>query len=244
MSSIGIDIGSRAVKLVEVEEGTILDRQVVPNSHDPIVVCQELLAGRSPSRIVATGYGRHLLARYFGCEVLTEIRAAAIGTRFLLPQCRTILDIGGQDTKAIALDPTGSVAKFEMNDRCAAGTGKFLEMMATALTLSLEDFIDAALKAKSASKVSAMCAVFAESEVVSLVARGEPRPDLALGIHESIATRSLSLVRRLHTSGPLAFIGGVARNRCLVEVLGRHLGEPVTVPIHPQFVNALGAALM
>lgn len=244
MSSIGIDVGSRAVKLVEVEAGTILDRRVVPNSHDPVEVCRELLAERKPERIVATGYGRHLLARYVPCQVLTEIRAAAIGTRFLLPQCRQILDIGGQDTKAILLDAAGNVAKFEMNDRCAAGTGKFLEMMATALTLSLEEFIEAGLKATSASKVSAMCAVFAESEVVSLVARGEPRSDLALGIHDSIALRSLSLVRGLRDSGPVAFIGGVARNRCLVEVLGRHLGHSVTVPPHPQFVNALGAALM
>lgn len=243
MGSIGIDIGSRSVKLVELREGAVARMEVVPNSHDPVAVCQKLLSASAGQQVVATGYGRHLLERYTGCQVLTEIRAASIGVRCLVPGCRTILDIGGQDTKAIALSPDGTIAKFEMNDRCAAGTGKFLELMATALSYTLDDFIRAALDAGHASRISAMCAVFAESEVVSMVARGVPREELALGIHDSVASRSLALLGRLQLQDPIAFIGGGALNAALTGSLSTHLGRPIQVPSNPQFVTALGAAL-
>ena len=131
-----------------------------------------LIDGVKYDTIVATGYGRHLLKGHLDCPVISEIRAFALGAKAISPACRVILDIGGQDTKAICLNETGEMSKFEMNDKCAAGTGRFLEIMANALGYSLEEFSNAALSAERAEKINSMCTVFAESEVISLTAQG------------------------------------------------------------------------
>ena len=195
MRYAGIDIGSRAIKLVLLEDGEILRTRIADTTFNPLSVCKELLEGLDRDRIIATGYGRHLFAKHWNCEVITEIKAAAMGARALLPTCRTIIDVGGQDTKAIALTAEGKLHKFTMNDRCAAGTGRSLEVMAVALSFSREEFAKVALSAVRAEKLSSMCTVFAESEVISLVARGSARQEIALGIHQAIATRILSLVK-------------------------------------------------
>ncbi|MDZ7264639.1 MAG: 3-hydroxyacyl-ACP dehydratase, partial [candidate division KSB1 bacterium] len=148
MKSAGIDIGSRTVKLVVLEDGKITHIRKGENSFDPLKVCAEFLQGVDYDVITATGYGRHLFSQHYPCEVISEIKAFASGARHLFPNCRTILDIGGQDTKAISLAVDGKLLKFEMNDKCAAGTGRFLEIMAMALGYSLTDFGQAACQAK------------------------------------------------------------------------------------------------
>ncbi|MCL5807354.1 MAG: acyl-CoA dehydratase activase [Deltaproteobacteria bacterium] len=243
MRVAGIDIGSRTVKLIVVEEGNVVVAKKRINSHDPLVTTRELLRDVPYDRAVATGYGRHLLKRYLNCDVISEIRAFALGAKALIPSCRTILDIGGQDTKAISLNEAGDMIKFEMNDKCAAGTGRFLEVMATALGFSLEDFATAALSAARAEKINSMCTVFAESEVVSLVAQGARRNEVALGIHGSIVGRSIALLNRVGVRGDIVFAGGVALNRCVRQLIESRIGVPVVVPADPQTIGALGSAL-
>jgi len=243
MRIIGLDIGSRTVKRVTVEEGEVIDHLVVPNNHDPLAVCDELLSGQSPDRVVATGYGRHLFAEQRGAATLTEIRAVALGARSVCPEARTLLDIGGQDTKVIALDSRGGVAKFEMNDRCAAGTGRFLEVMATALSFPMSEFVLASREATGSRTINAMCTVFAESEVISATARGADRAELARGLHEAVARRAVAMLRRVPLEDDIVFCGGGALNACLQELVAEALGREIRLPPDPQIVAALGAAL-
>ncbi len=244
MRNAGIDIGSRAIKIVLMEEGRILRRAVADTSSNPLAVCRELLEGTAADSLVVTGYGRHLFKeRRPEAEVISEIKAAALGGRALVPACRGIIDIGGQDTKAISLDDRGRPAKFAMNDRCAAGTGQFLEMMATALAYTREEFAAAAGRASRAERLSSMCTVFSQSEVVSLIARGAAREEIALGIHQSIADRTAALAGGIPLRNPVLFTGGGARNGLLAALLGRALGRSLTVPEDPQTVAALGCAL-
>jgi len=243
MRVIGIDIGSRTVKRVTVDHGEVLDHKVVPTTHDPLSVCDELLARERADRVVATGYGRHLFAKHRGAETLTEIRAAALGARRLRPGTRTLLDIGGQDTKVVALDADGSVVKFEMNDRCAAGTGRFLEVMATALSYPMAEFVRAGRAAPASRSINAMCTVFAESEVISATARGVDRAELARGLHDAVLRRAAAMLRRLPLEDEIVFCGGGALNACLHELLTGMLDREVHVPSQPQIVAALGAAI-
>jgi len=140
MRTAGIDIGSRTIKLVVVDKGSIINSLMAETTHDPLDQCKTLMARTSYDRILATGYGRHFFETHYNVSTITEIKAFARGAKMIFPDCRTILDIGGQDTKAIALDERGNVSKFEMNDRCAAGTGMFLEVIARALGYDLEGF--------------------------------------------------------------------------------------------------------
>jgi (R)-2-hydroxyacyl-CoA dehydratese activating ATPase len=155
-----------------------------------------------------------------------------------------VIDIGGQDSKVILLgNGSGAFADFEMNDRCAAGTGRFLEVMARLLGFGIEEFGQAACEAGEMITLSSMCTVFAESEVISLLAAGRDRKSIALGLHRSIADRVYPLAARFDTSGEVVMAGGVALNPCLVGLLSEKLGRPVAVPEHPQIVTAVGAAL-
>jgi predicted CoA-substrate-specific enzyme activase len=243
MLSAGIDIGSRTVKLVAVNDGKITVVRKADNSFDPVAVGRELLEGIKYDRLTATGYGRHIFRQQFDCMVISEIKAFAAGARAVFPDCQAILDIGGQDTKVSYLSKDGRVMKFEMNDRCAAGTGRFLEIMASAMNYKIEDFGEAALHAETAAKISSMCTVFAESEVISLLNGGARRESVALGIHEAITRRVLSMLGRLPASDSLVFTGGVARNKCIGQLMAKSLKLPVLVPEEPQVVGALGAAL-
>ncbi len=243
MRVIGLDIGSRTVKRVVTEDGKMLDWVVVPNSHEPLAVCDALLSGEDGDRVVATGYGRRLFAGHRDSDTVTEIRAAAIGTREVRPTARTLLDIGGQDTKVIALADNGAVAKFEMNDRCAAGTGRFLEVMATALGYSMDEFVDAGRSAPSSASINAMCTVFAESEVISATARGADRAALARGLHEAVVQRAAAMLRRIRIEDEVVFVGGGALNACLRELVAAAIGRDVHVPPEAQVLAAYGAAL-
>lgn len=243
---IGLDVGSRSIELVLLEDGEVVRQAKLPTTFDPLAQCQRLLEGQPPVRIVATGYGRKLVVehlKHHRVTAITEIQAYALGAHHLCPGVRTMLDIGGQDTKAISLSESGKVVKFEMNDRCAAGTGKFLEFMATALQVPLEDFGGFALAADKRIQINSMCTVFAESEATSLMARGEKPANIALGLHLAIVQRTLAMMRRVGVVKPVLFAGGVAHNPCVHALLEEHLGLPVIVPDQPDLVGALGAAL-
>ena len=244
MKTAGIDIGSRTIKLVTVEGKEILHSSSADTTHDPLEQCKRLMAQTSFDRILATGYGRHFFETHFDVPTVTEIKAFARGAKAIFPDCRTILDIGGQDTKAIALDERGNVSKFEMNDRCAAGTGMFLEIIAKTLGYDLEEFGKEALKAQGNIQINSMCTVFAQSEVTSLLARRQKREDIARGIHMAILNRTLSLLKRVSTTPDIVFAGGVAKNPCLKYLLGDALGCEVKVPEDPQMVGAYGAAMI
>ncbi|MFA5180473.1 MAG: acyl-CoA dehydratase activase [Syntrophales bacterium] len=244
MTTLGLDIGSRTIKLVVWENGFIALTRKALTSYDPLAVCREILSDAPEGPLVATGYGRHLLKEYLRCETISEIKAFAVGARMIFPSCRTILDIGGQDTKAISLTEDGRIDKFHMNDKCAAGTGRFLEIMATALGLSLSDFMTEALAAETSHPINSMCTVFAESEVISTIARGIARPAIALGIHQAIAARAVSLLERVAIAEDILFAGGVALNRCMQKEIENKLGRKVHAPPDPQIIGALGCALL
>ncbi len=244
MKTAGIDIGSRTIKLVVVEGKEIFAHMITDTSHDPLEQCKRLMAQADFERILATGYGRHFFETHFDVPTVTEIKAFARGAKALFPTCRTILDIGGQDTKAIALEERGNVSKFEMNDRCAAGTGMFLEVIAGTLGYDLEAFGKEALDAQGNIQVNSMCTVFAQSEVTSLLARRQKREEIARGIHVAILNRTLSLLKRVSTAPDIVFAGGVAKNPCLKRLLGEALGCEVKAPEDPQLVGAYGAAMI
>lgn len=231
------------------EQTVALALEVRPDNHrdtgsDPLAVCRRLLEGVTYDPITATGCGRKLFQEHWpGAETITEIKAVARGGRSLVPTCRTLVDIGGQDTKAISLDPGGKVQKFVMNDRCAAGTGQFLEMMATALAYTRDEFVAAAERASRGESLSSLCSVFAQSEVVSLIARGAPKEEIALGVHQAIANRTKALAGGVPLEGTILFTGGCARNPCLCRLLEKALGVALQVPPEPQTIAALGCAL-
>ena len=245
MLTAGLDIGSRTIALVEWNGSRITREEVVFTGTDPLKNSRALLGDRHYDKLIATGYGRHLAAeRALADGVITEIKAYAIGAHHLYPDVQTVLDIGGQDSKIITVRPDGGVVKFEMNDRCAAGTGRFLENMASALGLSVDEIGPHALAAEgNGIPLSSMCTVFAESEVVSLIGRGENSCRVALGIHEAIVSRIGAMVRRIGLSPRFVFAGGVAFNPCMQQLLAKDLGVVVTVPQSPQTVGALGTAI-
>lgn len=239
---LGIDLGSRTIKLAVLRDGNLVESRVVESTYEPHRQAQEMLGQYAGLPVVATGYGRHLAHKHFARSVITEIRAHALGARHLVPECRTILDVGGQDSKVISLDAAGKVQQFQMNDKCAAGTGRFLEMMAATLGYSLGEFAGAAASGQ-AVPISSMCAVFAESEVVSLKNRGTPPEHIAHAVHLAVVDRLAAMLERVGVHGELVFSGGVANNAFLVAALERRLGQSVTVPPCPDVVGAIGAAL-
>jgi (R)-2-hydroxyacyl-CoA dehydratese activating ATPase len=241
----GIDIGSRTIKLIVLDHqhDRVIASRKVETTFNPLEQSRRVLSEAPMGRLIATGYGRKLAQDNFQAETITEIQAHALGARSLFPACTSILDIGGQDTKAIALDERGRVRKFEMNDRCAAGTGKFLEFMATSFQLPIEEFGDFALQGTSGLTINSMCTVFAETEATSLMARGHKPEDIALALHLSVVKRSLSMLRRVTSNRNLVFSGGVGRNRCVTKLIEREIGSSLLVPEDPDMVGALGAAL-
>jgi predicted CoA-substrate-specific enzyme activase len=243
MRVAGLDIGSRTIALVEISDGLPAPPRIVDTGPVPEDRALRLLGDGGHDRVVTTGYGRHLPLGDRPAGVISEIRAHAAGGRELFRDCRSIIDVGGQDVKAISLAPDGSVIRFEMNDRCAAGTGRFLENMARALEYTVEEFGDLALSAQSSVRINSLCTVFAESEAVSLLGRGAPAASVALALHEAAAQRVAALARRAGCQPPVVFCGGGALNRSLVALVQEALGADLLLPRHPQGVGALGAAL-
>jgi predicted CoA-substrate-specific enzyme activase len=246
----GVDIGSTTAKGVVIADGKIVGKSLSPVGVElakdaertlEIALREAGLERRDLSCITGTGYGRFKVT--FGQRIVTEIGCHARGANFLFPGTRVVLDIGGQDTKAIRVGPHGEVVDFAMNDKCAAGTGRFLEVCAGTLGYDISEIGALALQARFPVKVTSTCTVFAESEVTSQVARGKDPKDILAGLHVSIVNRSLSLLQRVGVTPELTFTGGVSRNESMVQTLGRRIGMPINVSPLSQYIGAIGAAL-
>ncbi|WP_339137911.1 MAG: acyl-CoA dehydratase activase [Candidatus Electrothrix sp. GW3-4] len=241
---IGVDLGSRTVKMAVWDGERLLEHRIIESGFEPHRQAEKMLAAFRADKVVATGYGRHLAAEYFADQVITEIKAHALGIGHHLPDCTTIVDVGGQDSKVITLNAQGKVANFQMNDKCAAGTGRFLEIMAASLAYPLAEFGQAALAGEQEVQINSMCTVFAESEVISMKNRGVPREQIARAVHSSVVTRLIAMLSRTGYGEAVAFSGGVANNLCMVQMLQERLGDTqVLVPEFPDITGALGAAL-
>jgi predicted CoA-substrate-specific enzyme activase len=239
----GIDIGSRTIKLLVAENGAFSRLHVVDTGHDPLKASKKLIDSHDVDVVVATGYGRYLAKQHFAANVMTEIKAYALGANYLFPECRTVIDVGGQDSKVIRVDGNGRFDDFEMNDKCAAGTGRFLEVMAKTLGFDIGEFGTEALKAENPARISSTCTVFSESEAVSLLANGEDCRDVALGVHQAIITRLASMVNKVGLREDVVFAGGVAKNPCMASLLEKRIGAKLFIPKEPQMLGALGAVL-
>lgn len=243
--SAGIDIGSSTIKFVVLEDGRIKRWEVVQATSRPLLVAKSLLDSvGNDIPVFATGYGRDLLDADRAIPTISEIKAHSLGARFLFPYCRSIIDIGGQDVKVISLDSNGKLIRFEMNDRCAAGTGKFLEVMSQRLGFSLENFGDAALRGKAGIKINSLCTVFAESEVTGLLNRGIDHFDISRALHLSVVNRIQSMFSRIDASGPTAVTGGGAKNSALVALLRDNLQVDTFSSEYSQIAGAIGCAIV
>jgi predicted CoA-substrate-specific enzyme activase len=245
----GVDIGSTMTKVV-IMNGEILASVIGPTGpeHRKLAnrVMEEALAKAKLSfdaitYVVATGYGRINVP--FADKQITEISCHARGVSYLLPGVKTVIDIGGQDSKAIKLQD-GRAVDFVMNDKCAAGTGRFLEVTAEGLGVKLEDMGKLSLKAKTRVEIGSTCTVFAAQEMVSKLSEGVPLPDIIAGLHEAIASRIYGMARRLKIEREVALTGGGAKNIGLVKALEAKLGYPVLLPPEPLLTGAIGAALL
>lgn len=247
----GVDVGSTQTKAVILSE----DRQIVAraliNTGANVSMAAERAfkqaasaAGVPPEGIayvVGTGYGRYKVN--FGNAQITEISCHARGANFLFPQTRTVIDMGGQDAKGIRVGEQGDVKDFVMNDKCAAGTGRFLSNAAETVGLSLDQIGPISLEATKPVRLSTVCAVFVESDIMSYLAEGKTVPDILGGVHSAIAARTVALVRRVGIEPEVAFTGGVSRNIGMVKALEEKLGLPVNVCDDSHFIGAIGAAI-
>lgn len=251
MITAGIDVGSITTKCAVVKEGRLLDTCIIPTGYNVGKAAASVFSAllnrlnlepESIEKIVSTGYGRNRVAN--ANKAVTEITCHAAGVHFMHPESRSIIDIGGQDSKAITIDAGGRVTDFIMNDKCAAGTGRFLEVMARALEVDLDAFGDVALKSEGAAQITSLCTVFAESEVIALLSQGEPRSRIIAGIHESIASRVVAMGNQVGLSPPVIMTGGVANNSGVVRAIQNKINTPVKVAEYAQANGAIGAALI
>jgi predicted CoA-substrate-specific enzyme activase len=254
MLTAGIDIGAATAKAVILGDGEILGYAVKPVGYDIKLVadeiCNEALrrAGLSIyikdlDYIVSTGYARESIE--FVNKTTTEIICHAKGAHFIIPSTRFIIDMGGQDSKAIEVDPEGNIINFAMNDKCAAGTGRFLEVMSHILQVeSMDEMGPLALQSKEPCRISSTCTVFAETEVVVLRARGKDRRDLIAGVHKAVASRVAAMATNLICRPDAVFTGGVAKNTGVKKYLEKEFKRKFLVPDEPQIIGALGAALI
>ena len=248
----GVDSGSTSTDAAVLDtEGHLLGSSILPTGAGASVGAEKALeqalaqAGlrrEELGALVTTGYGRETIG--LPGDSVTEITCHAKGAHFLHPETRTVIDIGGQDSKVIRIDAEGSVVNFIMNDKCAAGTGRFLDMMARTLELTLPEMSELGLQWKNDVVISSMCTVFAESEVVSLVAQNTPAADIIHGLNKAVAGKTVALVKRLGGEAGYSMTGGVAQNRGVVRALEEKLGAPVYVPEAAQLCGAIGAALI
>ena len=248
--AIGVDAGSTTCKVVAVDA----DSRIVAWRLEPALALIEeqakslvddvsAKAGASVApTVVATGYGRKLVAN--AARSVTEITCHATGVFKEFKRPGTLVDIGGQDSKVIVIGPEGRVIDFVMNDKCAAGTGRFLEHAAARLGVSLESMSERALAAETEETISSTCTVFAESEIISLIAHGASVDAIMRGLHRSLISRVVAMVSSVGLRPPLMLSGGVAKNAALCKMLGESLGEPVSLPSEPQLMGAYGAALL
>jgi predicted CoA-substrate-specific enzyme activase len=247
----GVDVGAATAKTVIMADGKILSYSVIPTG-DSVARAAEKVTRAALEQaalsmpdlgfVISTGYGRNGVA--FANKAVTEIICHAKGVNFLIPTARTVIDIGGQDSKVIGVRENGTVSDFVMNDKCAAGTGRFLEVMAGVLGLAIEEMGLISLTSKEPCSVSSTCTIFAETEMVSLRAEGRTREDLVAGIHRAVASRVAVMGRTVGYREQVVFTGGVAKNIGVKKALEAGIGLPILIPEEPQIVGALGAALL
>jgi (R)-2-hydroxyacyl-CoA dehydratese activating ATPase len=255
MFTCGIDVGSVSAEAVILEKTDNKNRIcafiIAPTGGDSkeaaLSVFNSALskAGLNQQQIesvVATGYGRQNIP--FASKNITEITCHAKGVLDFFPQTRTVIDIGGQDSKVIKLDQDGNPLDFLMNDKCAAGTGRFLEVMSKALDINLENFAEIFRKTKDKVDISSTCTVFAESEIVSLIGHGVDKNKIIKGLIYSITNRIISMVERIGLEEPVCMTGGVAKNLAVIDALSEKLEVKIYVPSEPQITGALGAAIL
>lgn len=246
----GVDVGSTQTKAVVIDaRENIVGRSLIETGAHVVMAAQRAydealkdggVTAGDVGFVVGTGYGRYKVT--FGDAQVTEILCHARGAGRMFPETRTVLDMGGQDTKAIRV-AGGEVLDFSMNDKCSAGTGRFLQSAAAALEIPMPDLGPTALRGERPVEISTTCTVFAESEVLSWLARGKRIEDILLGVHRSIAQRSMALLRRVGIEPEITFTGGVARNPAMVALLEEALGQPLNVSEESHYMGALGAAL-
>lgn len=247
----GVDVGSTQTKAIVLDEDAqIVGRAIIDTGANVVKAAENAyLAALAQSDIneeevgyvIGTGYGRYKVT--FGDTQVTEISCHARGAVHMFPGTHTVLDMGGQDTKAIRVQPNGEVLDFCMNDKCAAGTGRFLQSAAAALDIPLGDLGVVALRADKAVPISTTCTVFAESEVLSWLGKGKKIDEILLGVHRSIGSRSMGLLKRVGIENQVTFTGGVTRNPGMVQVLNDLLGMQMNVSEDSHIMGALGAAL-
>ncbi len=247
----GVDVGSTQTKAVILDDsGRIVARTLITTGANVTRAgesafaraCEEAgLPREAIGYVVGTGYGRYKVT--FGDAQITEITCHARGAHSLFPGTRTVIDMGGQDTKAIRVGPDGSVIDFSMNDKCAAGTGRFLSAAADVTGVGLDEIGPLSLRAQTPVRLTSVCTVFVESDIMSYLAQRKTVEDILGGVHRAIATRTMALVRRVGVEDEITFTGGVSRNVGMVRALEAALGRPVNVSSDGHFVGALGAAL-
>lgn len=247
----GVDVGSTQTKAIIINEAReIVGRSLTDTGANVVMAAEHAFRealGNSDLReeeveyVVGTGYGRYRVT--FGNMQITEISCHGRGAVHMFPGTRTVVDMGGQDTKAIRVSESGEIVDFCMNDKCAAGTGRFLGAASSALDIPLDQLGPTALRGERPVKISTTCTVFAESEVLSWLGKGKKIEDILLGVHKSIAARSAGLLRRVGVEDEVTFTGGVARNVAMIETLNERLGLDVNVSEESHFMGAIGAAL-
>ena len=247
----GVDVGSTQTKAVIVDEnGTIVGRALTDTGANVVQAAQNAfeealdsagLEEREVEYVIGTGYGRYKVT--FGNAQVTEISCHGRGAVHMFPGTRTVVDMGGQDTKAIRVSDDGEIVDFCMNDKCAAGTGRFLGAASSALDIPLDELGPTALRGERPVKISTTCTVFAESEVLSWLGKGKKIQDILLGVHQSIAARSAGLLRRVGIEDQVTFTGGVAKNTAMISTLEDRLGLKLNVSDESHYMGALGAAL-
>jgi (R)-2-hydroxyacyl-CoA dehydratese activating ATPase len=251
MITVGIDIGSLYAKAVVVKDGAVVGAHRIRSGRDELCSVDELVhealrplgaTASDVARVAATGVGRTEVAG--APELVTEVMAVARGARHLYPGARGVIDMGGESTRAARLGENGDVLEFAINDKCASGTGVFLDAMAKLMGVTLEEMGPLALSSKSELTYSSTCVVFAESEVVSAIHRQTPKQDILRGIHRAITQRVFGLASRLGLAGDCVAAGGLARNVGIVACLEELMKQRLTIPAEPQLVTALGAALI
>ena len=251
MITCGVDIGSTTIKTALFDGDRILHSQVIKSGSRPAENARRAFhetltaAGidrQSVDAVLATGYGRNYFAE--SDTVASEILCHASGAAHICPSARTVIDIGGQDSKIISLDTGGRVANFVMNDRCAAGTGKFIEMVSLMLDIPLDDMGEVTAGSNEACEISSMCAVFAESEIIGLTQSGTPADVILRGVFRSVARRILSMTGKTGLLPEVIFTGGVARNAGVLRALEQETGMSLSVAPEPQITGAVGAAII
>lgn len=251
MIQAGIDMGSKTIKAVILKNRQVIAKSLVLTGFEQKEAAEKAFAEALKAanlqltdvgHVTATGAGRKY-APYAQSDV-TEVSAGARAMAFLHPNVRTLIDVGAEEGRAIKCSDNGRVADFAVNEKCAAGAGTFVEAMARALELKLEDMGSLSLRSEKAVAMNAQCTVFAESEVVSLIHAKVPKADIVRAIHDAIAARIVAMARRVGVVPDIALIGGVALNVGFIDALKRGLEAEVMVPVDPEYVGALGAALI